>query len=376
MVIQLPAKRLANYLWQPGPYMYFYSGAFGGTHAEIMQYINYVSNIHPKLVVFEVQWRDPSYYKYTSSIEDINKIYVHFEGEKKYEINNPTKQQIDFLFVKCIQFHNIKIEKQIKNIGSRTKRIIKDNTYSQEAIKTQKEIDLETKLLFKNQRKIIKHKIYSPIYKTIIETQDIQNSLSLANQTNYNVKNIAPKYAPGDILNNYYINKNPVLQHIVLFPTNVVYNSNISDLNENNVCYKNINQTEEKQLLSVEKRDKRKNFNTKNKLENKSKYLSLKATNYNSEDSTPLSYLSSNKKNPPLNLRKLLVKKKLNFDEYPGLYPTKNFQSNLSQLKKKKTIPNILRKRKEISSKGKNSFIDFDIDKQCENDLSKNASEN
>lgn len=108
---------LPYYLCRRGPYIYYFNHQQEGLDSEILNYINFISNLHGKLKVLQIEWSEYIKRNPQISCDELKKIYIYFMREKKHEIINPTKDDIDSLFIKCIQYFNKKIDVIADNRG-------------------------------------------------------------------------------------------------------------------------------------------------------------------------------------------------------------------------------------------------------------------
>lgn len=162
MVERLDVKQLARRLVQPGPYLYFYNAdSFGGNGINA-KYINSKAITHPIVKVFEINWADQFRYNPSISIEIMKNVYLYFRGEKKFEIANPTIQDIDILFYKCVEFHNEKMEQRANNVGIRSKQIPIYNQNGQK-INTKKELSRRDRVIMKCRKNYFLKRIIAPL---------------------------------------------------------------------------------------------------------------------------------------------------------------------------------------------------------------------
>lgn len=175
MVQELKVNMLNIYLCKRGPFMYYYKEDKDGLNAEIIKHIHSISNLHPKLHVLQIEWSD-QIKRYPNINKDENKyIYVYFESINRHKIFNPTKKEIDCLFIKCIQYHNYKISNMINNIGRLGKKNPKYGTDPLEPryIK-QNSVNGQTELEY-NRNLVEYRKIKSPIYSDDLINEFPQN---------------------------------------------------------------------------------------------------------------------------------------------------------------------------------------------------------
>lgn len=203
MVILLNPNVLAKYLWKTGPYIYFFNGACGGANAEIVKYINHLSDLHPKLKIFQIDWKEQQRYC-RKFFQELNKVFLYFEGEKKFEVFNPTKKEIEFLFLKCTEYYNENLKNKIKNIGAKiqNKTLGKHDSDHPESIKTQKETQLQQKYVRKKLRELINRKIQSPMYISEEERGNLRKHILMNKSLNSGLRKIAPKMFMTNLLNN------------------------------------------------------------------------------------------------------------------------------------------------------------------------------
>lgn len=122
MAKKIHPSNLRKYLWRRGPYVHFYNGNCGGINAFNVQYLNSLANSHKFLQIFQIDWEDQLKFNPLESPTKMNSICVHYEGEIKYTIFNPTTKDLDILFSKCIELYNEKQDTEARNIGTKGKR--------------------------------------------------------------------------------------------------------------------------------------------------------------------------------------------------------------------------------------------------------------
>lgn len=121
MAKKIHPKRLGFYLWNDGPYIYFFNGKCFGVNREIVNYLNFKANSFKMIKVLQIEWSHYLSFNPLSLPELMNNVYVYFEGEQKFELKAPGKEEIDSIFTECIEYYNTKIDKLVKNIGSKKK---------------------------------------------------------------------------------------------------------------------------------------------------------------------------------------------------------------------------------------------------------------
>lgn len=156
MVQYLPIKKLRNFLSHIGPYMYFYDADSYGGNRIPLSYINSQAEIHKMVKIFRIKWEEQLTYNPMIIYQKRYNIFVYFEGNQKFEITNPSISDIDFLFRKCIEYHNSKIDYKIKNIGSKIK--LKTNKINESTIK-RRSLEGKSMYLERQKKNLLKRKV-------------------------------------------------------------------------------------------------------------------------------------------------------------------------------------------------------------------------
>lgn len=115
----LEYNSLKRYIWRPGPYIYYYDNKKERKNQDIVDYVDEMACKFSTLKVFKIDWCEKVMNKNFISPDEINKIYLYFEGRKKEELFIDNRETIDYLFYKAIEYYNIHVEKKVANLGSR-----------------------------------------------------------------------------------------------------------------------------------------------------------------------------------------------------------------------------------------------------------------
>lgn len=153
MVKQIEPFMLQKYIANLGPYIYYFNHDCGEYKEKIIMAIKYFSLKYPSLNVLEINWNKYVAKYIHSNYEDKNRVYLYFDGIEIMVLNQPDKDAIKHLFMKCIEYHNLKQDKLAAKIGSRSCQKNKNN----------KELtSKESKSIEKRVRMILKSKIVTP----------------------------------------------------------------------------------------------------------------------------------------------------------------------------------------------------------------------
>lgn len=246
MVISIQPNNLRKYLCRKGPFLYFYNEEFKKSYMEIVDYIKKLSILNPKIKVLQIEWSDKIKFESQISFLEIITVYVYFEGEKKHEIFKPKKEDIDFLFIKCIQYYNQKLEKSVNNIGSRG-RINPKYKIDPSEPKFLKDFTPNDKRVFQNRaRDILKSKIKSPIFPHNLINPSTENSLLKTKNIQY--RKIMPKISIDNLINNEttiinseFSPKLPINEILPNLVKNIIQNSSNNDFKNSQKFKKNLN---------------------------------------------------------------------------------------------------------------------------------------
>lgn len=188
----IKSKDLKCYLRLIWPSMFFYNEDKYGINLEIIKYIDFLSELHPKLNVFRIEFSDDINIQSQDNHDYIKKIYLYYEGQKKHEIFNPTKIDIDFLFIKFIKYYNKKIEKDAQNFGSRGKRNPNYHKFLFEPRYLKSSTEKDKLINEKRKRDFLSRKIKSPIFldNLIYQNPQITSSEHINNIYKYRMPKI------------------------------------------------------------------------------------------------------------------------------------------------------------------------------------------
>lgn len=159
MAIKVNPKSLKLYLWNDGPYIYFYDGNCGGINYKNLQYLNSKAKNYKIVKVLQIEWSEQLIFDYLTPKDAINTIYVYFQGEIKFKLNSPSFDEIDFVFLKCLEFHNNKIEKQVKNVGKRLEKWCRERNIMKNSNNNSKILEYLSPNLKYRRKYILKKKI-------------------------------------------------------------------------------------------------------------------------------------------------------------------------------------------------------------------------
>lgn len=180
---------LRRYISRTGPYIYFYNDSSEFQNTENVKYINYIAKIHHKIKVFQIDWKEQLNFNPLSSPEEKHKIYLYYYGEKKFETHILAKENIDLIFIKCLEIFNKNMENLSKNVGSVGKRLPKDDNDLK--FRFRKELSEKEVRYFENRkRQFLRQKIQSPIYVPAQNKKILPNPSTETALKNLGVKKI------------------------------------------------------------------------------------------------------------------------------------------------------------------------------------------
>lgn len=102
MSIPIDTTGLGRTLYRRGPYIYCFDGKCGGTNKEIVDYINDMAIKFPMIKVFRADWNDKIRKHPLTSIEEMNKVFIYYNGSKCNEKYIPSKETINLLFAETV----------------------------------------------------------------------------------------------------------------------------------------------------------------------------------------------------------------------------------------------------------------------------------
>lgn len=309
MAIFIGIQGLGQYLHRRGPYLYFYDGKCKGINEEIVKHSNEISLQFKMLKVFQVDWLDKrGQYPFTPK-EEMNTMYLYYDGLKVEEKHNPDKQTIEYLFLKAVEYFNLNLDRKIANIGSKPflinkneqpilrkklidqklperkrrwllrKKIILSDDNSEDLVKINNEFYI-SKIIKShnkpksnlatlgiddlNRNKVQKAKKKFLSTKTHFQSTDIKNKLikKCLNNIQNNFKRNSAK-DEGEFLSKIQISKNhPDIQ--TMKPQNICHEEKTSHISQKIRNKKNFLNREDETLISIPRKSQ-KNYTRKNK---------------------------------------------------------------------------------------------------------------
>lgn len=112
-------KQLNLFLSKSGPCIYYHNANIPGINEYIVRQMHIWSNKYPALNIFEVSYDKKVEKTLNVRVENINKLFLYYRGEKKLVINEPKQTDFKEIFHKFIFFYNEKLERLAENYGSR-----------------------------------------------------------------------------------------------------------------------------------------------------------------------------------------------------------------------------------------------------------------
>lgn len=139
-----------RYLWQTGPYVYYYNENGENENKIIVQNMREIRALYRKIRVFEIKYIPENSQTDSENRDFLKQVFIHYYGDI-YKENGLEKQGILRLFDKCINFYNSKLEILAENIGKKGRRKSADKiTETKEAenlrIKSRKKCILSRKI--------------------------------------------------------------------------------------------------------------------------------------------------------------------------------------------------------------------------------------
>lgn len=194
MIVKLDPKKLKRHLWHKGPYMYFYNGYGSTVNENIVLNMTKMSSKHPKLTIFEINWKDQIYFDPNSSEKLINQVFLYFNRKLIAKKTKPNKNEIKRLFNKAIVFHNEHMEIKAKNLGTRPRTIRFDKEKLTYTIGKKNKI-IDNSQIKSKRKRILNNKIIkydnSMLSKKLLKSYiPITQKFDIKNETNTPTTNI------------------------------------------------------------------------------------------------------------------------------------------------------------------------------------------
>lgn len=178
MIEIIEPDKLHRYIWHLGPYIVYYTGDDKEYSPKMEENIKIMSKKYPKLTIFEIRWQDQKIVTPTTYTLLMNYIYLYSECFLRLKYYKPNDSEIVFVFIEAIKYHNMKIDKKVLNVGTRSRSNI---TLGRNILdeKDMKKLRLNDRKCLSKRKFILKDKIILP--KS--ESSDI-----LRNNKNYLLK--------------------------------------------------------------------------------------------------------------------------------------------------------------------------------------------
>lgn len=100
-----------------GPYLYYYNDKNSPESLKLAKIINLWLNKYKILNIREIDWDEQVQRFRHTLIEDKYMVFLIFDGEQKLKINGMNEDEVKRIFIKLIEYHNIKQDMLIENVG-------------------------------------------------------------------------------------------------------------------------------------------------------------------------------------------------------------------------------------------------------------------
>lgn len=161
MAKQINTRVLEGFLNRTGPYIYFYDAKYEGINEKIVRYSNENATKFPQIKVFQIDWADTVKNHPNIAQNDMNKLFLYFNGKRVEEKLIFDMDHIDYVFKKAVECYNINILKRAKNLGSNPKKIsrktnnLNDRDIIFKELKREHKLQIQRKYLLKKRIRTI-----------------------------------------------------------------------------------------------------------------------------------------------------------------------------------------------------------------------------
>lgn len=162
MVKNIEINNLKRHLVQFGPYLYYFNAHRQGRNFELVRKMNLWSKKYPFLYILEVEFDNTSKNKMNVRKNEINNIYLYYDGQKIKELINPNDNELKEIIHQSIDFYNKKLDRLSANAGNRRKKKRLDYI----------EIDIQEEICKKKLNSAFNNYINKQQRKKIIVTND------------------------------------------------------------------------------------------------------------------------------------------------------------------------------------------------------------
>lgn len=252
MALDISPRRLRRNLWRRGPYIIYFNGKDQRINQELVKTMQILAEKYKILTVYEVDWEKFLDFECGCPNEQINKVYMYRNGYEESTNLNPSREELEMIFFKCIEFvwgNRLEIpQKVIKKTDEASKNVYKKES----AEKIQRILRLRRKAKYmRMQRKMteagnnLKEVISNPILKKIqnkyikitpnisISTYNCYDSKPLnAFDEEYSLMNKSDQINNISKNKNFYSNSEKILSYYPnIDPINKIRNMSTTDLN-------------------------------------------------------------------------------------------------------------------------------------------------
>lgn len=118
MAKEIDPSKLHDHLWRTGPYICFYETKNDEFNLKLVDYVNKMAKTYPDLKIFIVNWKKKRDFNPYTPDEEMNTIYLFFDGNEIEKMYCPNHLKINQLFEKAVNYYNQNIDRRIENVGS------------------------------------------------------------------------------------------------------------------------------------------------------------------------------------------------------------------------------------------------------------------
>lgn len=125
MIRFIKPNMLQRQLKFKGPYLYYYKSEIDEDNLIIIHYIKIFSDQYSNIDILEIDWNDYKKYQPLVKDDEMNVIYLYYDGSVIMRENNPSNQKLTEIFLRSIILFNEKTSKYMNNVGKKSGKLFR-----------------------------------------------------------------------------------------------------------------------------------------------------------------------------------------------------------------------------------------------------------
>lgn len=341
MAIKISPSKLRVNIWRKGPYVYYFNGDDKYINRDLVKNMREFAEKNRFVTVFEIDWTQFMDFENGKPTEQINKVYIYKNGKEESTEPNPSKQKLEDIFLKCMEFVENKYleisDRNLKKTGKESMNLQNDEYLE----KKQRENRLRrrSKKLWRQRKRVEKGKKLEDFLSDQMLKNRANDHRIITPKTHYPSINLGNREYQSinekHRINNYYSNSQKILskytpaQPITInkIPQNSGTNINIFKTTGNNdMVYINKNivkntpvldstmNINKETVITIENNQKSKKYNSLVNVSTESKKKAFNKTKRKNSiqhrDITRKSYMNSEKDKRSRRIKEKIEKKR------------------------------------------------------------------